>query len=178
MNSASFPPIARWLLPEDAFRRSLIEMSRDGADGNEGIGLWLGQRRDGSAEITHLALLRGPGVVKRPAFIRLDAGLLNDLTDVTIELGVALVGQIHTHGPGWPLDLSPTDRTYGPAVPWYLSVVAPDYAARPDINFEECAVHVFEPGSGYRRLSVGETSERVQLVPDRHVKIVTVGEPV
>src|ERR1043166_4887285 len=113
MRRPPFPPITTWLLPEDVFRESLTEMARDGARGNEGIGLWLGQRCDGTAEISYLAVLRGPGVVKHPAYIRMDAGLFNDLTDLTIELGVVLIGQIHSHGPGWPLDLSPTDRTYG-----------------------------------------------------------------
>lgn len=178
MSGALFPQIQGWHLPEAAFQQSLTEMARDGAEGNEGIALWLGRRRAGIAEVTHVALLRGSGVVKRPAHIRLGADLLNDLTDLTIELGAALVGQIHTHGPGWSLDLSPTDRTYGPAVPWYVSVVAPDYALRSGIRFEECAVHVFEPGAGYRRLGIMETSERVRLFPGAPVEVVTVGGPV
>jgi len=152
-------------------------MALDGAAGNEGIALWLGKRKDGEADITHVALLRGPEVEKHPAQIRLGADLLNDLTDLTIELGVVLLGQIHSHGPGWSLDLSPTDRTYGPAVPWYLSVVAPDYALNAETRFQDCAVHVFEPGIGYRRLGGQEAGERLQLVPGGAVDLVTVGEP-
>ncbi|MER3406785.1 MAG: hypothetical protein C4289_17785, partial [Chloroflexota bacterium] len=84
----------------------------------------------GQAEITHVVGLRGPGVIKRPDFLRIEPWLLNDVTDLAIDLGVVLVGQVHTHGPGYGTDLSMTDRTYGIAVPFYISVVAPDYGLR------------------------------------------------
>jgi len=102
--------------------------------------------------------------------------VFNDVADVTIALGLVLIGQIHSHGPGWPLDLSPTDRTYGPAFPWYLSVVAPNYGLRSGIQIQECGVHVFETGSGYRRLALEEIRDRIHVLPDRSVDTVTIGE--
>ena len=87
-----FPRVENWQIPESAIIDSFSEMSLDGEVGNEGITLWLGHRRNGQAEITHLVCLRGQGVIKRPDLLIIESWLLNDVTDVAIELGVALVG--------------------------------------------------------------------------------------
>jgi hypothetical protein len=151
-------------------------MARDGAVGNEGVALWLGKRDSGKAEVTHVAALRGLGVIKKPALLIIESSLLNDVTDLTIELGVALVGQVHSHGPFFGTDLSPTDRQYGIAVPYYLSVVAPDYALRPHTSIGDCGVHVYESGLGFRRLSVAEVSRQIQVVTHAQIPVITVGE--
>jgi hypothetical protein len=177
MTQELFPPIKVWTMPESIFQQSLLEMARDGRDGNEGVALWLGRRSDGRADISHLVLLRGLGVIKQPALLQIESWLLNEVTDLVIELRVALLGQIHSHGVGWPVDLSRTDRTYGLAVPWYLSLVAPDYALRSETHLAECGVHVFEPGSGYRRMGSREISDRVRLISGRSIEVVTVGAP-
>ena len=173
--SAFFPPVARWHLPEDVVRGSFAELARDGQQGNEGIALWLGRRRGGDAEVTHLVSLRGPGVRKGPGVLRIEPWLLNAVTDLTTALEVALVGQIHSHGRGW-VDLSPTDRADGIAVPYYLSVIAPWFALRPHTGLADCGVHVFEPGAGWRRLSVSETRTRLQVISGGRVPLITVGE--
>ncbi len=176
MTREFFPQVHTWYLPESALVDSLREMSRDGVDGDEGITLWLGRRAQGKAEITHLIGLRGPGVIKRPDFLSIESWLLNDVTDLAIELGVVLVGQIHTHGRGYGIDLSYTDRKCGVRVPHYLSIVAPDYGLRPDTQIGECGVHVFEPNCGYRRLSQAEVDERLLMVRCLQLPFLTVGE--
>jgi hypothetical protein len=60
-------------------------------------------------------------------------------------------------------------------VPYYLSIVAPDYGLRPDTRLVECGVHVFEPAIGYRRLPPAEIDERIRLVPGAAVPVLTVG---
>jgi hypothetical protein len=151
-------------------------MARDGLLGNEGVALWLGRRGNGRAEVTHLVALRGRGVIKRPDQLVLQPQLVNDVTDLAIKLGVTLVGQIHSHGKLYGTDLSYADRTFGITVPYFLSLVAPDYALRPQTRLEECGVHLFEPGVGFRRLPPAELSRRVFLVSGDPIPLLTVGE--
>jgi len=171
-----FTPVSTWHLPASALAESLREMARDGLLGNEGVALWLGRRGNGRAEVTHLVAPRGPGVIKRPDHLVLQPKLVNEATDLAIELGVVLVGQIHSHGELYGTDLSYADRTFGITVPYFLSLVAPDYALRPQTRLEDCGVHVFEPGTGFRRLSPAEVSRRIVLVAGGSVPLITVGE--
>ncbi len=171
-----FPPIDSWRIPEAALTQSLSEMARDGAFGTEGIVLWLGRRHHGTAEVTHLVAPRGPGMEKRPDLLVIKPALMSEVTDVAVELGVVLVGQIHSHGPWHGVDLSITDRRYGVAVPHHLSIVAPNYAMTPGTRIEDCGVHVFEPGYGYRRLGAPEVASRLQVVPGSQLPLVVVGE--
>ena len=151
-------------------------MSTDGVRGNEGVVLWLGRRCQGQAEITHLVGLRGLGVTKRSDLLIIAPRLLNEVADVALQLDVSLIGQIHTHGPGYGIDLSRTDRARGMAVPYFLSVVAPDYGLRSDTGITDCGVHVFEPGLGYRRLSTREIEQRVQVIPGSPPPLLLIGQ--
>lgn len=166
MSSKFFPAIDSWQLPRTALVASLDEMARDGRNGNEGIAFWLGRRSGAVASITHVVCVRGSDVVREPAHLHVGAGTLNDVADLAIEHGVSIVGQIHSHGPYFGVDLSVTDRRYGIAVPHFLSVVAPDYAQRPGTRIEDCGVHVFQQGVGYRRLDVGESAARLLVTDD------------
>lgn len=172
MTAVYFPEVHRWHLPDSAFALSLAELAMDGRAGNEGIALWLGQRDAGTAVITHVVALRGPGVIKRPALVHIEPWLLNDVTDVAIAHGLTLVGQIHSHGPGLPTELSYTDCQGGLAVPHYLSVVAPDYALRRGIRIEDCGLYEFVPKRGYEQLDV---STRISVVADDSTALLTVG---
>lgn len=176
MNKKYFPTVEHWTIPEAALGQSMIEMSHDGAHGNEGVVLWLGRRSEGQAKVTHVVALRGPDIIKRPAQLVIRQSIFAAVTDAAIDLGVSLIGQIHSHGPGYGVDLSTTDRTYGVAVPYYLSLVAPDYAMRPNTSVLECGVHVLEPGRGFRRLPVEEVRLRVRLTPNSLPPLVIVGE--
>src|SRR6266478_6192945 len=91
-----FPRVESWHIPEMAVADSLREMAQDGSQGNEGIVLWLGRRHRDEATVTHLVGLRGPGITRQPDLLIIEPWLLNEVTDVTIELKVALVGQIHS----------------------------------------------------------------------------------
>lgn len=174
MTNSYFSEIETWRFPEMAITDALNEMAIDGREGNEGIVLFLGRDMDAAAEVTHLLKLRGPGVEKYPARINIDASLLNDVTDVAIGNKVRLIGQVHSHGPGYGLDLSPTDRVYGIATPHYLSLVAPDYAlfAAP---LQRWGVHVFMEDRGWLRLGASETNCRLQVIPDAFASVITVG---
>lgn len=176
MNTTFFPPVEVWHLTKSVLEDSLREMSNDGVHGNEGVVLWLGRRVQGQAEITHLVGLRGPGVVKRPNLLIILPWLLNEVADVALQLNVSLIGQIHTHGTGYDIGLSRTDRARGIAVPHFLSVVAPDYGLRGDIGIVDCGVHVFEPGLGYRRLSTREVEQRVQVISGTPPPLLLIGQ--
>lgn len=171
-----FTPISNWRIPETALVQSLREMAQDGLLGNEGVALWLGHRANGQADVTHLVGLRGSGVIKRPDQLVIHPQLVNEVTDLAIELGLVLVGQIHSHGELYGTDLSYADRNLGIKVPYFLSLVAPDYALRPQTPLEECGVHLFEPARGFRRLSPSEVVRRLVVVPGAPLPFSTVGE--
>lgn len=171
-----FPKVKKWFLPKNILKDSFSEMAFDGIKGNEGVALWLGRRKAGTAEISHLVKLRGAGVIKKPAFLKIEPSLLNELTGIAVDLGVSLIGQIHSHGKGYDTDLSPTDHLYGIRVPFFLSIVAPGYAMRPDTRLEDCGVHIFESKQGYRRLDLFETKQYIEIVPNRKATVLTVGD--
>ncbi len=175
MSERYFPRVDRWRLAADVLDVSLADMARDGARGNEGVALWLGNRKSGRASVSHVVLLRGPGVRKGPELMVIESWLLNDVTDFAIDAGVCLIGQIHSHGIGYSTSLSETDRKYGVAVPHYLSIVAPDFAQRPSTTIMDCGVHVFETGTGYRRLGTAEVEKRVRIDTSQLAEVITVG---
>jgi len=173
VSSAFFPGVRRWVIPADALEASFAEMRADGRErGTEGIALWLGDR-ERDARITHVVLLRGAGVMREPDYVRVSDALLNDVTDEAIRIGVTLVGQVHSHGPLAGADLSWIDRNGGVRVPFYVSVVAPAYAAGA-CEIATCGVHVVEPPVGWRRLGASEVAARMLVVPGA-AEVITVG---
>src|SRR5580658_3869526 len=106
MTNPYFSQIETWLFPEGVIADALEEMAIDGHQGNEGIALFLGRDKDGTAEVTHLVKLRGPGLEKYPDQIKIDASVLNEVTDVAMSNNVRLIGQVHSHGPGFGIALS------------------------------------------------------------------------
>lgn len=165
----------RWRIGTQVFAESLSEMARDGIHGNEGVAMWLGHYEGSVAIVTHVGILRGPHVRKEPRLLMIGSELINDLTDLAIEGGVRLIGQIHSHGPYYGTDLSETDRRYGVAVPGMLSLVAPDYALRQGTTLGDCGIHLFQPGIGWRRLSTEEAQRRLSLSDIGGAGILTAG---
>jgi len=170
-----FETPTQWRIPEEAIRHSMMEMAIDGAFGREGVAMWLGRYEQNTAVVTHVAALRGAGVRKAPDQLLISADLVNDLTDKAIDLGLVLIGQIHSHGPLHGTSLSVTDKRYGISVPGYLSAVAPDYAMRPSTSVDECGVHLFEKGRGWIRLTPEQVAKRVLVVPSPRVPVLIVG---
>lgn len=175
-NNRYFPTVGRWSLSEAVMQMSVAEMSRDGMLGNEGVAMWFGKRSHGCATVTHVVALRGRGVIKRPAQLVIQESVFAAVTETAIDLGVSLIGQIHSHGPGYGVDLSPTDRMYGVAVPYYLSLVAPDYAMRPYTPLTACGVHVLQPGKGFCRLAMHEIYRRFELTQESLPPLIVIGE--
>lgn len=176
MNNKYFPTVDRWSLSEAVLQASMAEMSRDGTEGNEGVAMWLGRRAQGCATVTHVVALRGRGIIKRPAQLIIQEPVFAAITETAIDLGVSLIGQIHSHGPGYSIDLSPTDKTYGIAVPYYLSLVAPDYAMRPHTPLTACGVHMLQPGQGFRRLAVSEINTCFHMTRESLPPLIVIGE--
>jgi len=172
-----FPKVDRWHIPFDALQTSLEEMALDGAEGNEGVCLWLGNKDDGGdATISHAVLLRGPGIVKSPANIQIAPELMRQVHEVVRELDLTLIGQIHSHGSDYGVSLSFVDRRYGISVPHYLSVVAPDYALRLGTTIQDCGVHVFMPGTGYVGLTRKQVKKCILIESHRSIETLTIGD--
>jgi len=174
MTNTYFSHVETWRVPETVIPDSLSEMAIDGQQGNEGIVLWLGRDEGEVAEVTHLVRLRGALIEKHPDFINIHPSLLNDVADIAIEHKVRLIGQVHSHGPGYWLDLSPTDREHGIKAPSYLSLVAPDYG-NTNASIQHWGVHVYADGDGYLRLSPQEVHRRIHVVLGPHLPFLTVG---
>ncbi|MGJ4973424.1 hypothetical protein ACQR1N_30865 [Bradyrhizobium sp. HKCCYLRH1073] len=164
-----------WRIGAQVFADSLSEMARDGIHGNEGVAMWLGRYEGHVAIVTHVGILRGANVRKEPRLLMIGSELINDLTDLAMESGVRLIGQIHSHGPYYGTDLSETDRRYGVAVPGMLSLVAPDYALRKGTTLADCGIHLFQPGKGWRRLPADEAQRRLSLSDTGAARILTAG---
>lgn len=160
--SSFFPPIDKWYLSPEVLRLSFEEMALDGQLGNEGTCLWLGLREDGQACIQQVVLLRGLGIHKEPAHLRISDDLMYEVGEVASKTEQVVLAQIHSHGPGYGTDLSITDHTYGFRVPYFVSIVVPDYSLW-QAPLEQCGVHVFEPTWGYKRLSPREILNRFEL---------------
>lgn len=175
MNNPYFTETRLWRISRAAIEDSLDEMALDGAKGHEGIVLWLGKDSAEIAGVTHLVRLRGPLVEKRKDFINIHPALFNDVADVAIEYGLRLLGQVHSHGPGYGVDLSPTDRIHGIQVPSYLSLVAPDYA-RTRAPLHDWGAHVYTCECGYARLSRDEALRCLQITGGLRPPMLTVGE--
>jgi hypothetical protein len=149
-----YPKISKWLLPHELLKEALLEMRIDGRHGNEGICLWLGVRDEQTetATVSHLVKLRGRGIRKSPANIQIAPTLMREVHHAAQGLENILVGQIHSHGRQYGTDLSYVDITYGISVPYYLSVVAPDYAQNDDTAWHDCGTHIYFPNVGYKRI--------------------------
>jgi hypothetical protein len=89
---------------------------------------------------------------------------------------VVLIGQIHSHGPGFGINLSSSDRTLGFAFPGYLSIVAPEYAQLKSISLNKCGIFVFNRGTGFRRMDSDEIKKRFKIGFWKKSKLITVGE--
>jgi proteasome lid subunit RPN8/RPN11 len=174
MNNTYFTETRLWRIPQAALEDSLDEMALDGAKGSEGIVLWLGKDCGEIADITHLIRLRGPLVEKRKEYINIHPALFNDVADIAIDHGLRLVGQVHSHPPGYSVDLSPTDRMYGIQVPFYLSLVAPDFA-RTRAPVHDWGVHIFKAKTGYVRLSQEAARRCLQITDGLRPPMLTVG---
>ena len=149
-----------WYLPKDLLGASIEIMRPHGAQGNEGLALWLGTSDDAQrVTVTHALEIYGSGFVTAPLEMRLSLRAMATLTGLADRLGRYLVGQIHSH-PGNFTDLSVVDKERGIRVPDYLSVVCPHYAQRSDVTLGDCGLHMFE-GAKYRRLSSAEISRQV-----------------
>ena len=149
----------------------------DGRKGNEGIILWLGRREEKTAFITHLALLRGRGITKKPDYLSVSPALVNEVTESARSLEVKIVGQAHSHGRLYSTNLSPIDKTGGFQAPFFLSIVVPEYGLRKSTAIANCGVHVYELPNGYRRLQTDEITSSLKVQLRLSFSTITVGAP-
>jgi hypothetical protein len=160
-----FPIVRRWLVPPNLLHVCLSEMALDGAQGNEGICLWLGIRQeDETATVTHAVKLRGEGITKSAANIRLTPELMREVHAYAKSVGKQLVGQIHSHGKEFGVDLSFVDIRYGVSVPYYLSIVAPSYGLDSATSWDDCGIHVYHPDEGFIRVRSDQIAETISVV--------------
>lgn len=150
----------RWLLHPDLLPSSIEAMRPLGEGGKEGLALWFGTLDDeGVAEVTHVVQPVGPGFESTPLYLRLSMRAIGQLTEWADNLGVFLIGQIHSH-PGNFVELSELDIRQGFRFQDFLSVVCPHYAQRLDTRLSDCGIHAFDKGA-YRRIARAEFGARL-----------------
>ena len=171
---SAFMPTS-WHIPRAVLQFSMTEMALDGRIGCEGVALWLGSKSGTIVAVSHVVILRGSGVLKRPDYLRISAELLNDVADIALERDCYLVGQIHSHPIGCGVGLSDADRRYGISIPGYLSVVAPDFAQRLDAPIREFGFHIFD-NRQWRRFRDAERMQRISIADNGPASILVVGE--
>ncbi len=170
-----FPKINRWRLPEGSLKQSIAEMAIDGQKGDEGTCFWLGRRANGEAQVSHLVILRGGGVRKGPLNIQISAELMREMHAQAEALGLTLLGQIHSHSSRCGVDMSASDHAYGVSVPFFMSVICPDFAQNPSTTILDCGVHIFLPRVGYVRLSRKQVQQKLNLVPGMVTSTLVIG---
>jgi proteasome lid subunit RPN8/RPN11 len=152
-----------WTIPDDLLSRSVAVLKPHGEHGNEGLALWFGRASEASVTVTHVVDVSGPGFHTSPLYMSVSMLTMARLTALADQLGMYLVGQIHSH-PGWLVELSSLDQAHGIRVAGFLSVVCPHYAQRPGVKWSDCGVHVFEDAR-YRRLARREVTRRLSPGP-------------
>lgn len=150
-----------WHLPNNLLSQSITIMRPQGHIGNEGLAFWFGIENQNNLIVTHNVEVFGSGFNTTPLHMSLSLNAMTRLTQLTEELDVFLIGQIHSH-PGNFVDLSELDKRHGIRIPDYLSVVCPYYAQRDIVNLEEFGFHVFEKNK-YRRILNKEISTRISI---------------
>jgi hypothetical protein len=150
----------RWLLADGLLQAALEELAIDGLRGREGVAFLLGRHYDRDGHVTHLVVLRGDRLVKTENHLQIPSALMNEVTDLVIAQEGVLLGQIHSHGPGYGVDLSYSDHNFGIRAPGFLSLVAPDFGMRPGTRVQDCGVHVFDEPGGFRRMAITEIRTR------------------
>ncbi len=171
-----YPDINHWIIPDGLFRASLDELARDGKKGKEGMCLWLGSRgHDRNARFTHAGFFEPNSIKNGPAHIQIEPELMLDLHKKAEANGITLIGQIHSHPKIAGVNLSYTDRTYGISVPGYLSLVVPNFAMGKHVSIENCGVHMFVRGRGYRQLTKNEVAQKIVVDPKLGFSILKIG---
>ena len=170
-----YPETKKWLLPSTLLSHSLEIMYRDGKAGCEGIAFWLGTQEAGAATVRAVVAIDGYGIQKHPLYIEVTPDAMNALADAAELRGQYLIGQIHSH-PGTFTDLSDTDIRYGVSSPYYLSAVAPHYAADRTTKWLDCGIHIFFRQRGFVRLSRNEASRLIQVCQSLDLEFVELRE--
>ncbi len=178
MSTDYFPMTSRWVIGRGVVDATLMGLARDGRDRREGIALWLGRRVGETARVSHVVRLAGPGLVTREDLLEVSAELFNEVDDVCAERGLVWLGQAHTHGGAWT-GMSRTDRMFGPATPYFLSVIVPHFAQDARTTLADCGVHLLDPVDGWRTLGRDEVESRIDIAnvePEDAGVVITVGE--
>jgi hypothetical protein len=131
------------------------------AEEHEGI-VYLGGLEVASGSVVLVAL--SPSAVTTIGSFRTDIDANTAVVAALGNLGMTLVGQVHSH-PGTCVDHSDGDDD-GALVrfPGYWSLVVPSFARSGMRPLDRCGVHLFRDGK-FRRLTKMAVEMRVHLVP-------------
>lgn len=148
-----YPKVVNWSIGRPLLDRTFSALVEDGRLGREGIVFWAGSRQDGLAKIRTIIIPSGPGVIKRPNFLRVKDSVMASLSELLDPPRLVLLGQIHTHRLG--VSHSPVDNNFIIDTPGYLSVVIDRYGLQPSSDPGIWGVHIGQ-GPGFRRLTPHE----------------------
>jgi hypothetical protein len=156
-----YPPIASWIVPNDAMSATLSAVVEEGQGVRESGALWLGRRSEIS-RVTAVVFPRGKGVNATAGRWKVSPEVFGAVTRWAKPLGLCLLGVVHTHLPGIPARLSRADREYSVQVPGILAVVIGEGGS--DRDHLSWGWYVYE-GTDYRRLQEQELAQRLEMNP-------------
>lgn len=154
-----YPPIESWVVMEQVLAGTLEGVRPVGRLGREAGAFWLG-RRDQTARISAVVVLRGVGVEELPNSWRVAPEVFGAVTRWAAPRNLCLLGVAHIHLRGVRPVLSGTDRSFGVRAPGVLSVVIG--GAGEECDYRNWGWYVFE-GSDYRAFSQSEIGKRLRI---------------
>jgi len=154
-----YPPIESWVVTEQVLAGTLEGVRSAGRLGREAGVFWLG-RRDATAQISAVVVLRGVGVEELPNCWRVSPEVFGAVTRWATPRNLCLLGVAHIHLRGVRPVLSGSDRSFGVRAPGVLSVVIGD--AGDECDYRNWGWYVFE-STDYRAFSQSEIGKRLRI---------------
>lgn len=134
-----------------------------GLEGCEGMLLWIGIQRDQRVQITRVFIPEQRCVKTRfGVAVELTPHAHYTLPD-TLREAERFYARVHSH----PTEAFHSHRDDQNAVLTHegaLSIVVPDFAARPVLNLADCAIYQLEYGKGWVRLDQAAIAQRIEVV--------------
>lgn len=152
-----------YLVPAPILSETRSFLYQRGLEGCEGMLLWKGMQRDQHVQITRVFIPEQRCIKSRfGVAVELTPHAHYTLPD-TLRQAERFYMRVHSH----PTEAYHSRRDDQNAVLTHegaLSIVVPDFAARPVLNLADCAIYQLEYGKGWVRLDQAAIAQRIEVV--------------
>lgn len=155
------PPRPMFAINESVIAQSECWLRSPRWRGRESIVYWTGVKRDDLWLVT--TVIKPRAVTTRGSF-RTSGEDNARVVEFLSQAGLALLGQVHTHGGGYVEHSVGDDEDAFMPKENMISIVVPEYGRRGMRPLDRCGVHRYESGR-FRRLQPAEIDADVCIVP-------------